>query len=253
MNQLTTIAQVAEAPKSIGADKVVFNCLIPSTGKESSGEYKADIPMIAVAAYSSLAEVARSLSPGDYVLLIGQVDIVKRDGAAPIVALLCQSIVRGMPAGTRLNDMSIAGRAGGDPDAKYFESGKNKAELSVAAKGGTKDESWFSVVLWDRVAATATDYVKKGSWVELQGSIDYEYWVDRSTGEQRSKLKFNGRRLNLGPKPEKPQAQSARDDFDQYHPPSDARVSHTNKETLAETVPQTRAFAPAPGYDDIPF
>jgi single-strand DNA-binding protein len=252
VNQLITIATVTEEPKSIGADKVVFNCLIPSTSKESSGEYKADIPMIAVAAYSSLADVARSLACGDVVLLIGQIDIVKRDGAPPSVSLLCRSIVRGMPIGTRLNEMTVAGRVGGDPDSKYFESGKNNAKLSVAAKGGGKIESWFNIVFWDRVAATATDYVKKGSWIEAQGAIDYEYWLDKSTGEQRSKLTLNGRQLNLGPKPEKAQAQST-DDFERFHVPSAAPTASTQRQGLAELVSSNSALTTKASYDDIPF
>ena len=64
-----------------------------------------------------------------------------------------------------INSVVIVGRAGQDPDMKYFESGKVKTSFSVAVSRWSKEgekTDWFNIELWDKNAEFAGEYVKKG-------------------------------------------------------------------------------------------
>jgi single-strand DNA-binding protein len=104
-----------------------------------------------------------------------------------------------------INSVVIVGRAGQDPDMKYFESGKVKTTFSVAvgrwSKEGEKTD-WFSIELWDKNAEFAGEYVKKGKLVALDGKLAISKWNDAS-GETKERyfIRVNNIRL-LGSKRE---------------------------------------------------
>jgi single-strand DNA-binding protein len=177
-------------------------------------------------------KVAAELKIGAHVLIMGQVDVIKNEGAAPTILLGCQQITPGMPEGLRLNELVISGRLPSDPEPNYFESGKNKATFTLAVSR-SRETSWFNnIVFWGKQAQSLVDYVRAKSWIEVYGSIDFEYWIGKD-GNQRSKLTVIGRRFEFGPK-DKPQAQT-----DSYSPPPTA------------TAPQTQTQGAS--YDEIPF
>jgi single-strand DNA-binding protein len=88
-----------------------------------------------------------------------------------------------------MNSITIVGRAGKDPEVKYFESGTVVANLRVAVRGLKKDDEpeWFSLEIWGKTAQVAADYVRKGSLIGVLGRIKTERWTDRTTGQERSK------------------------------------------------------------------
>jgi single-strand DNA-binding protein len=88
-----------------------------------------------------------------------------------------------------INSVVIVGRTGRDPEIKYFESGKVKTNFSVAVNiwnSATKKEEahWFSVDLWDKLAERASEYIKKGMLVSIEGRLNGRKWTDE-TGAQR--------------------------------------------------------------------
>jgi len=95
-----------------------------------------------------------------------------------------------------INSVSITGRAGRDPEVRYFENGSAVANFSVAVDRFGKDKEtgerkkpvWLNVQVWGKSAQVAADYVRKGSMVGITGRLDEDTWVDRQTGEQRSKM-----------------------------------------------------------------
>jgi single stranded DNA-binding protein len=231
LNQLTTIAQITTAPTTTPAGKTTFTCLIPSNGKDAQGNPKPDIPMSCYAEYQA-GKVAAELKIGAHVLIMGQVDVIKNEGAAPTILLGCQQITPGMPEGLRLNELVISGRLPSDPEPKYFESGKNNATFTLAVSR-SRETSWFNnITFWGKQAQSIVDFVRAKSWIEVYGSIDFEYWIGKD-GNQRSKLTVIGRRFEFGPK-DKPQAQT-----DSYTPPPTATAQPA----------QTQGAS----YDDIPF
>lgn len=146
-----------------------------------------------------------------------------------------------------MNSIALVGRAGRDPEVKYFESGSCVANLTLAVNRPVRDEEpdWFNLEIWGKQAQVAADYVKKGSLIGITGSMQFQRWTT-TTGEERSKPVVRVDRLQLlGSKRD-----SSGDAAPQADPPAAA--------------PRPRATAPAAppawdgsggvaGDDDIPF
>ena len=98
-----------------------------------------------------------------------------------------------------LNIVHLVGRCGTDPDTRYFDSGKVKCSLTLAVNRRTKNDSpdWFNLEVWGRTAEIASNYVRKGSLIGIQGSFKIDTWNDRNTGEKRSRPVINVDRLDL--------------------------------------------------------
>ena len=88
-----------------------------------------------------------------------------------------------------INSIGLVGRVGNDPDIKYFESGSVVCKFSLAVTRPTKSKEtdWFTIELWNQPAEIASSYVRKGSLVGISGSLSFEAWDDRTSGERRVK------------------------------------------------------------------
>lgn len=89
-----------------------------------------------------------------------------------------------------MNSVVLVGRVGRDAEIKYFESGKVKANFSIAVNrwdSKTKSEvaDWFNIDVWDKQAEFAGEYVKKGIQVAVSGRIGQNKWTDKVTGSDR--------------------------------------------------------------------
>jgi single-strand DNA-binding protein len=100
-------------------------------------------------------------------------------------------------AGT--NRVVLVGRAGRDPEVRYFEKGSMVANFTLAVNRRSRDDQpdWFPLEIWGKQAQVAADYVRKGSLLGIIGSFKLDRWTDRSTGEERSKPVINVDRLDL--------------------------------------------------------
>jgi len=98
-----------------------------------------------------------------------------------------------------INSVTLVGRAGRDPEVKYFESGTVVANLTIAVNRRNRDDEpdWFNLEIWGKQAQVAADYVKKGSLIGITGSFKLDSWKDRNTGEERSKPVVRVDRLEL--------------------------------------------------------
>ncbi|ACK68063.1 single-strand binding protein [Rippkaea orientalis PCC 8801] len=99
-----------------------------------------------------------------------------------------------------LNVVHLVGRAGRDPEVKYFESGKVLCELTLAVNRRTSksdEPDWFNLKIWGKTAEIAANYVRKGGLIGIQGSLTIETWTDRNTGANRSKPVILVDRLDL--------------------------------------------------------
>ncbi|NJK35893.1 MAG: single-stranded DNA-binding protein [Oscillatoriales cyanobacterium SM2_2_1] len=117
-----------------------------------------------------------------------------------------------------LNRVHLIGRAGRDPEMKYFESGKVVCNFTLAVNRRTsnRDEppDWFDLELWDKTAEVAKNYVKKGKEIAVTGSLRIESWRDRTTGDERSKPVIRVDQLELlGSKRDGEGSPDYRDDF----------------------------------------
>ncbi len=98
-----------------------------------------------------------------------------------------------------VNSITLVGRAGRDPEVRYFESGTMVANLTLAVNRRNREEEpdWFNLEIWGRTAQIAADYVKKGSLLGIVGSLKLDHWKDRNSGEDRSKPVIRVDRLEL--------------------------------------------------------
>lgn len=83
-----------------------------------------------------------------------------------------------------VNKVFVLGNVGQEPQIKVFDNGDMKTSFSVAAsdqwtdKNGEKKESteWFNVVCYRQLGKIASDLVKKGSKVFIEGRLKTSSW-----------------------------------------------------------------------------
>jgi single-strand DNA-binding protein len=96
-------------------------------------------------------------------------------------------------AGRSLNRVQLIGNLGKDPEVKYTPQGTPVAKLAIATNERFKDKSgewqdrteWHNVVLWQRQAEIAGEYLKKGSKVYIEGRLQTRTWDDKQTGQKK--------------------------------------------------------------------
>lgn len=98
-----------------------------------------------------------------------------------------------------LNVVHLVGRAGVDPEVKYFESGKVLCKFPIAVDRRSKKDDkpdWFELEMWGKTAEVASDYVRKGKQVGIQGKLKIDTWQDQN-GNDRSRPVIRVDRLDL--------------------------------------------------------
>jgi single-strand DNA-binding protein len=104
-----------------------------------------------------------------------------------------------------LNRVHLMGNLTRDPEMRYTPKGNPIAEIALAINRSWTDEenqkrekvTFVAVELWARLAEIAGQYLKKGSPVFIEGRLKKEEWVDKTSGEKRSKLGVAGERLQF--------------------------------------------------------
>lgn len=84
------------------------------------------------------------------------------------------------------NSVQLIGHLGADPEMKTLEKGTSLAQIRVAttekyknaAGEWTEDTQWHSCTLWESLAQRAHDYLKKGSYVLIQGRLIHRNYED---------------------------------------------------------------------------
>ncbi|MGA9040482.1 MAG: single-stranded DNA-binding protein [Terriglobales bacterium] len=96
-------------------------------------------------------------------------------------------------AGKSLNKVQLIGNLGKDPEIKYTPSGTAVAKITLATNERFKDKAgewqdrteWHNVVLWQRLAEIAGEYLKKGSKVYVEGRLQTRSWDDKTSGQKK--------------------------------------------------------------------
>jgi len=92
-----------------------------------------------------------------------------------------------------INKVIIIGNLGRDPEVRYTPSGAAVCNLRIATtrnwknrdSGERQEETeWHSVVLYDRQAEVAGEYLKKGRPVYIEGRLKTRKWQDKE-GQDR--------------------------------------------------------------------
>ncbi len=92
-----------------------------------------------------------------------------------------------------VNKVILIGHLGKDPELKYTPSNVPFARFSIATSERYKDKDgnwqdkteWHNIVCWQRTAEIASQYLKKGSQVYLEGRLQTRSWDDRQTNQKK--------------------------------------------------------------------
>ena len=88
---------------------------------------------------------------------------------------------------SNLNKAMLIGRLGRDPEMRVTKSGSQVTSFSVATndywkdKQGNKQEKtdWHNIVCWAGLAEYASNYLRKGKLVYVEGRLQTNDWVDQ--------------------------------------------------------------------------
>jgi len=105
------------------------------------------------------------------------------------------------------NKAIIIGNVVADPETRTTPSGQQVCSLRVATnrvwtdKAGQKQQKaeFHNVVLWRRLAEIASQYLRKGSMVLIEGRLETRSWDDQQ-GNKKYRTEIIAENMQLGPK-----------------------------------------------------
>jgi single-strand DNA-binding protein len=142
-----------------------------------------------------------------------------------------------------LNKVLLLGNVTRDPEVRYTPKGSAVCDLGIAVNrayttdsGEKREEVTFvDVTLWGRTAEVASEYLKKGRPVFIEGRLQMDTWDDKQTGQKRSRLRVVAENMQL---------------LGGRSPGGAASATGESPQTSA---PPKSSGAPEPDEDDIPF
>ncbi len=92
-----------------------------------------------------------------------------------------------------VNKVILVGNLGQDPEVRYMPNGGAVANITLATSESWRDKAtgeqkekteWHRVVLFGKLAEVAGEYLRKGSQVYIEGSLQTRKWTDQSGVEK---------------------------------------------------------------------
>lgn len=92
-----------------------------------------------------------------------------------------------------VNKVIVLGNLGRDPEVRFTPSGSAVCNLSIATTRSWKNKAdgekveeteWHRVVLYDRLAEIAGEYLRKGRPVYIEGRLKTRKWTDKDGVER---------------------------------------------------------------------
>ena len=149
-----------------------------------------------------------------------------------------------------INKAIIVGTLGQDPEIKYTASGSAVVNVSVAINESWKDKQtgeaqerteWHRIVMFNKLAEIASQYLKKGSQAYFEGRIQTRKWQDQSGNDRyTTEIVANDMQMLGG------RAQGA-DNTVPFKPPGQQSQPAQKPTSAPDTAPIDD------GFDDIPF
>lgn len=93
-----------------------------------------------------------------------------------------------------VNKVILIGNLGRDPELRYTPTGLAVANLTLATAESWKDKQsgenqerteWHRIVMYQRLAEIAGEYLRKGAKVYIEGRLQTRKWQDKTTGQDR--------------------------------------------------------------------
>lgn len=151
-----------------------------------------------------------------------------------------------------MNQITIAGHLGADPEVRFTSSGKKVTTLRVAARArrSGKDETiWWKVSVWGEEFDKIMPYFKKGSPIIVVGELSKpEIFTDRE-GRPQVSMNITAQNIMFSPfgRPDSPGSGDAAT--------SHGQAPHHEMAHAAHEMSSQGNGKPEPGFsdDEIPF
>jgi single-strand DNA-binding protein len=104
-----------------------------------------------------------------------------------------------------VNKVILVGNLGKDPETRYMPNGKAVTNFSIATSESWKDKQtgeqreqteWHNIVMYDRLAEIAAEYLRKGSQVYIEGKLRTRKWQDKE-GRDRYTTEINANEMQM--------------------------------------------------------
>ncbi|MFU8821173.1 MAG: single-stranded DNA-binding protein [Gammaproteobacteria bacterium] len=152
-----------------------------------------------------------------------------------------------------INKVILVGNLGADPETRTTPGGMTVTNFNVATSDRRRDKQsgdwveeteWHRIVMFDKMAETAREYLRKGSQVYLEGRIQTRKWQDKD-GNDRYTTEIIARDMQmLGGRPGAGAPGGGERDYDDRPASSGSR---------APAGGGARKQPEEPFEDDIPF
>jgi single-strand DNA-binding protein len=158
-----------------------------------------------------------------------------------------------------VNKVTLLGNVGKDPETRYMPNGKAVTNFSIATSERWKDKNtgeqkeateWHNIVIYDRLAEIAAEYVHKGSQLYVEGKLKTRKWQKDGVDRYTTEIIVHEMQL-LGGNPQRGQGNGQQQQ--RPAPPAQGQQGMWGQPPATGTQ-QTRAPASdSPFDDDIPF
>ena len=103
-----------------------------------------------------------------------------------------------------INKVILIGHLGGKPEGRYTQLGVSTASFSLATNeswtGQDKQKyehtEWHSIIVWNKLADFATQYLDKGNLIFLEGTLRSRTW-ENAKKESQKKIEIIANNLVL--------------------------------------------------------
>ncbi len=142
-----------------------------------------------------------------------------------------------------LNKVMLIGNLTREPELKHLSTGTIVCDIGLAVNrtfmknGQSQDDvTYIDITLWNKTAENTANYMSKGSSIFVEGRLQIDSWQDKNTGQNRSKLKVIGDRVQFLSSSNKQSNEFANYATNKNTYPNAPSVEHTNNAQKSETA-----------------
>ena len=153
-----------------------------------------------------------------------------------------------------VNKVMLLGNLGRDPEVRTFPNGDSVCNFSIATSTSWKDKAtgekkekteWHNIVMYRKLAEIAGEYLKKGSSVFVEGSLQTRKWQTKE-GQDRYTTEVAADTMQmLGGKDNRNSTPSSSDDNFNQEPERVNKAAEKSDQSVEPTLELPE--------DDIPF
>ena len=97
-----------------------------------------------------------------------------------------------------VNKVILIGNIGNMPEIKYTSGGTAITSFSLATNEiwlnaeneKVNNTEWHNIIVWNKLAEFANEYLFKGQSIYLEGKIRTSHWQDEKSGQKRTKVEI---------------------------------------------------------------